>query len=384
MRIACQLILSLLLVSSALADGLESSLKRSGENRPELERALKEVPETQRDGMEFLIEHMPQRDLVTLKADFLIRNVRLAYKAWDSANWKDQIPKDVFLNDVLPYASITETRDDWRGEFYAQFSELVKDAKTPGEAATILNNNIFKILNVKYSTKRERPDQSPSESIEQGVASCSGLSVVLIDACRAVGVPARFVGTPLWSNKSGNHSWVEVYDRGSWHFTGACEATGDDLNEGWFVEQASKADRNNPIHAIYATSYRKTPTCFPMLWNLKATYVNAVNVTDRYTQLKEELPEGVARVSFVAKNGDSDERIGMSLVVLDSNRKEVFRGKTNDESFDRNDHVSVPLTVGNEYELTFDNQPPMKITAEANSQLIVYRVRQKQEYPDQP
>ncbi|MEE9394119.1 MAG: hypothetical protein V3W41_16595 [Planctomycetota bacterium] len=38
-----------------------------------------------------------------------------------------------------------------------------------------------------------------------GTASCIGLSIMLIDAC-AVGVPARFVGTPLWSDGSGNHS----------------------------------------------------------------------------------------------------------------------------------------------------------------------------------
>ena len=51
-------------------------------------------------------------------------------------------------------------------------------------------------------------------------------TAMVIDACRAVGVPARFVGTPLWADKSGNHSWVEVWDKG-WHFTGAAEPAGD-------------------------------------------------------------------------------------------------------------------------------------------------------------
>ena len=57
---------------------------------------------------------------------------------------------------------------------------------------------VFKAVNVKYhATKRLKPDQSPSESMKIGYASCSGLSIILVDACRAVGVPARVVGTPL-------------------------------------------------------------------------------------------------------------------------------------------------------------------------------------------
>lgn len=366
------LIVALLLPCDALCDELQSALGKAGPNRSELELALEKVPDSQREGMEFLIRYMPERDLSTLKADFLLTNVNLAYQAWESASWRDQIPKDVFLNDILPYASITETREDWRSDFYKRFANAVKDAKTPAEAAAILNNRMFTDLNVKYSTKRKRPDQSPSESIEQGLASCSGLSVMLIDACRAVGVPARFVGTPLWSNRSGNHSWVEIYDNG-WNFTGACEATGANLNQGWFVDRAAEAQRDSRLHAIYATSYKKTPVSFPMVWKRRADYVYAVNVTDRYTRLKEELPKGVERILFVAMIGDSDERQRLPLLICDANGNEVFRGATNDESFDRNDHVSVPLNVGKTYQVTLGDEPPRDVEVVGNDQLVVFR-----------
>ncbi|EMI57418.1 transglutaminase domain-containing protein [Rhodopirellula sallentina] len=376
MRFGVCFVLALLCVSISGADEwLPATLEKAGENRDQMQRALEEVPDSQREGMEFLIRHMPDRDLKTLKADYLLENVRLAYEAWESANWRDQIPKDVFLNDVLPYASVTETREDWRADFYERFAGLVRDAQTAGEAAAILNNNIFRTLNVKYSTKRRRPDQSPSESIEQGLASCSGLSVLLIDACRAVGVPSRFVGTPLWSNRSGNHSWVEIYDNG-WHFTGACEATGSDLNRGWFVDRASKAIRDNRLHAIYASSYRKTPVTFPLVWDRKADYVYAVNVTDRYTRLKEELPEGTERVMFVAMRGDSNERVSLRLVVSDMDGSEVFRGVTNDESFDRNDHISAPLKVGETYDVRFGEFPIERVRVVGDDQLVVFQAEQ--------
>ena len=373
MRLALILTLLLLPLNLQADDLLESVLERSGDNRSQLELALKRVPRTQREGMEFLVKYMPKRDLTSLQADFLLQNVKLAYQAWEESAWHNQIPKDVFLNDILPYASISETREDWRSDFFKRFGELVKDARTPAEAAAILNNNVFKQLNVKYSTKRKRPDQSPSESIEQGVASCSGLSVVLIDACRAVGIPARFVGTPLWSNRSGNHSWVEIYDNG-WHFTGACEATGPDLDKGWFIGRASTAVRDNPIHAIYATSYKHTPIHFPMVWDWDARYVYAVNVTDRYTQLKEELPEGVERIMFVAFSEGTTERVRLPLSIKDAAGTEVYTGHTNDESFDRNDHVSVPLKLGDSYLVTLGSSTEIQIKAEKRDQLVTFNI----------
>src|SRR4029077_17611360 len=105
----------------------------------------------------------------------------------------------------------------WRKEFYEKYRPLVKQARTPGEAAVLLNQKVFPLIKVRYSTKRPKAVQSPAESARAGLASCNGLSIILIDACRAVGVPARFVGT-LWADNSGNHSWTEVWDGGGWHY----------------------------------------------------------------------------------------------------------------------------------------------------------------------
>ncbi len=112
-----------------------------------------------------------------------------------------------------------------------------------------------------------------------------------------MGVPARFVGTPLWTDNSGNHSWIEVWDNG-WHFTGAAEPNGEELDKAWFIDRASKAKRDDPKHAIYAVSYAKTPLKFPMVWARDADYIHAVNVTDRYTQLAVKAPEGMTKVYF--------------------------------------------------------------------------------------
>ena len=139
---------------------------------------------------------------------------------------------------------------------------IVKDCKNPTEAAQALNAALFTRLKVKYSTQRDRPDQSPGESIKIGMASCTGLSILLIDACRSVGIPARVVGIPKWPNKPGNHTWVEIWD-GDWHFTGACEPDKDGLNRGWFVGDAARARRIRSMNAIYASSFKRTQHRFP-------------------------------------------------------------------------------------------------------------------------
>lgn len=274
-------------------DAVATRLKEAGKNRPQLDRALAEVPRDQRAGLAFLLEHMPERDLRTLSAEFLLTNVDLAYRAKQAVPWGKDIPEDLFLNDVLPYANLDETREPWRREFFEMCLPLVKDCRTPAEAAAKLNAELFGKIKVRYSTKRQAPNQSPKESMALGLASCTGLSILLSDACRSVCIPARLVGTPLWSNGRGNHTWVEIWDRG-WHFTGACEPDPNGLNRGWFVGEASRARKDSFLHAIYAASFRRTDRHFPLVWAMKNREVPGENVTDRYTLAAKET------------NGDSD------------------------------------------------------------------------------
>ena len=324
-------------------DDLESALDRAGANRAELDMALALVPADERRGLQWLISRMPDRDLQSLDAEYLLENTHHAYLAWRESPWHDSVSEEVFLDSILPYASVNERRDRWRVDFREKFGPLVAEAKTASEAAAILNQKVFPMVGVKYSTKRPKADQSPYESIEAGMASCTGLTVLLIDACRSVGVPARFVGTPLWSDKSGNHSWAEIWDDG-WHFTGAAEPTGNELDRGWFTGRASGAKRDDPRHAIYATTWRKTPISFPMVWRPQDTTVSAVNVTDRYAGTKVEQPEGTVRVRFRMVDAGGDRR-SMPIKVW-RGEEMVFSGTTRDERFDANDHLEAFLEPG--------------------------------------
>jgi hypothetical protein len=257
-----------------------AAIKKAGRNGWQFIYAIKEVNSHQREGLAFLIANMPGRDLVSLKKNFLIGNTSLAYQALREAPWGSQVPKDIFLNNVLPYASLNERRDKWRWDFYQRFMKIAKEAKTMDEAVITLNQYVFKVLNVTYhATKRPKPDQSPYESIEAHYASCTGLSILLTDALRAVGIPARIAGTPMWADESGNHTWVEIWD-GQWHYIGAAEPT--PLDQAWFTGKAAKADAKHPI---YAVSFKKTSLKFPMRWAPYLKFVSAIDVSERYKRI---------------------------------------------------------------------------------------------------
>jgi transglutaminase-like putative cysteine protease len=308
---------------------VDRALEKAKDNRAELEKVLTAVPKDQRKGMAFLIANMPDADLKSLKAEFLLSNTDLAYKARSEVAWGKDIPEELFLNDVLPYANVDEKREAWRKNFYEMCMPLVKDCKTPAEAAQKLNSEVFKKLKVKYSTERKAPNQSPSESIEQGKASCTGLSIVLSDACRAVCIPSRLVGTPMWANNRGNHTWVEIWDK-DWHFTGACEQDPKGLDRGWFVGDAAQATKDSVEHAIYAASFKKSKTYFPLVWNPDGRDVPAENVTERYA--KRESPSGSAP--------DADK----SAAALKSLKDALAASPESLTDLAAKDYAKVPLT----------------------------------------
>ena len=322
-------------------------LAKAGDNAPSLIDAIVRAPEAQRKAVGYLLAHMPEADLKGLSADFLLNNVRLSYLAREATPWAAKIPEELFFDAVLPSVSVNERRDDWRQDFFDRFLPVVRDCPTAAEAVKRLNVEVFKTLNVAYhATKRPKPDQSPYESTKAGYASCTGLSVLLVDACRAVGIPARVVGTPRWTDDSGNHTWVETWDR-EWSFVGACEPS--KLNEGWFVEKASKADESTPRNRIYATSFRKGETHFPMVWNRASQDVPAEDVTRRYTLRR--------KVTFQSPSGPGEITIrqGGRLIAQDAIDGPAHFELPGDTTYE----VIIKKAIGGEVART------VKLTAEA-------------------
>ena len=213
-----------------------------------------------------LLAEIPECDYADTDPARLLEDVRYAMKVRAEIPWRDQISEDLFLRYILPYWSVNEKRDPWRRFFYDKFMPGVRKCGTASEAVKYLNDHVFKELNVTYdAVKRPKADQSAQESIAASYASCTGLSVILMDACRACGIPARFTGCPQWTDCSGNHSWIEFWDD-QWIYEGA--SSSDPRNRSWVGDKVKEATEDSLLGGVWAvtTEPQKDGAFFVLPW----------------------------------------------------------------------------------------------------------------------
>ncbi|MBQ5736200.1 MAG: transglutaminase domain-containing protein [Alistipes sp.] len=351
---------------SALQDVVAASSRAA-----ELEALMAETPVEQQQEMAFLLKNMPDFDRETMDLSLLKENVEYAHMVREKYQWAKQLPEDVYLYDVLPYHVVDEVRDSWRKELYELFAPAVDTCSTMYDALCAVNANIPRLTGVDYNTKREKTNQSPRESMRQGMASCTGLAILLVDAYRAVGIPARFAGTASWHDNRGNHSWTEVWLDGEWRVTEYYFPS--KLDHLWFMPDASKAKEDDRTYAIYATRFGKADDWFPMVWadgdvegrsvEELPQIVGAVNVTKHYQDLAYEqytrhLEAGthtfikIAGYKKAGKKEHSEDRVAMGVDVF-CGTEQMGGGLTAGPLRDMNDMLSVLVEKNRSYELRY-------------------------------
>ena len=364
------------MLAAMFAMGCSSELDKAIDSSPragELRAMLNELDGAEREDMEFLLINMLSSDRDNMSLELLKENVVYANIAREKYEWAKTLPKEVYQHDVLPFHVVDEVRDAWRKELYEMFAPAVDTCKTMYDAVCAVNANIPQLTGVHYNTKREKTNQSPRESMRQGMASCTGLAILLVDAYRAVGIPARFAGTASWHDNRGNHSWTEVWLDGQWRVTEYYFPS--QLDHLWFMADASKAKAEDRTYAIYATRFGKADDWFPMVWadgdvegrpieELPRT-IGAENVTERYIALAYEqytrhIEAGTHTFIKIAgykergKTEHSEDRVAMGVDVF-RGTEQMGGGLTANELRDMNDMFSVLVPKNTEYELRYYN-----------------------------
>lgn len=338
--------------------------------RPEaLRQLLKQTDEKYHDELAYLLINMPTADRDTMSLQLLMENVEYAHHVRNHYPWAKVVPEDVYRTDVLPYYVVDEVRDSWRKELYELFAPVVDTCTTMEEAICAVNGHIPQLTGVEYNTLREKTNQSPRESMRQGMASCTGLSILLVDALRSVGIPARFVGTASWHDNRGNHSWTEVWLDSTWRVTEYYFPS--KLDYLWFMNDASKANPDVRQYAIYATRFGEADDWFPMVWcgedstaveNLPKT-IGAENVTQRYinlaqSQQRQRLESGthtelrIAGYATKEATTHSSDRVAMGVDIF-FGTEQMGGGLTAGPHRDMNDMFSLLLPKNNSYELRY-------------------------------
>lgn len=348
----------------ALKDAIASSA------RPEaLKDLFADADRKYHSELAYLITHMDAADRDTMSLPLLMENVCFAHQARQQFAWTKALPEEVYLTDVLPYHVVDEVRDAWRKELYELCAPIADTCRTMEEAIRAINGRIPELTGVHYNTLREKTNQSPRESMRQGMASCTGLSILLVDALRSVGIPARFVGTASWHDNRGNHSWTEVWLDGQWRVTEYYFPSA--LDHLWFMDDASKANPADRHYAIYATRFGKADDWFPMVWCGEDStdiedlpkHIGAENVTQHYIDLarqqqSQRLEAGThtyLRIAGYARQGattQSSDRVAMGVDIF-MGSEQMGGGLTTGPLRDMNDFFTLLLPKNTTYELRY-------------------------------
>jgi len=231
----------------------------------------------QREAARFLADNLPPGDAADLDQAALAENLEYAFLARETLPWGRQVPFDVFLRYVLPHRVTQERLQPWRREFYAALVPLLAGTTDIREAALAVNRWCFSQAGFATSS---RWDQGPLDTQTRGVGRCEELSILFVDAARAVGIPARPCYTPAWRHSDDNHLWVEFWDGAGWRYLGAGEPESRP-GLAWFSPNLPKAvlflaatyGGRRPDETLDAPAYAEGPGY--VLLNRTAAYLPA-------------------------------------------------------------------------------------------------------------
>ena len=209
--------------------------------------------------------------------------------------WAWGVPRDIFRDYVLPYASANEPRTHWHG-LLAKAVEPILVAlprhASISDVAEAINSEFWQnVGGVKFHSGQTPLIFDPVSTVAFGYASCTGVSTTYIAALRVAGVPARLVGTPAWLGDPlrGNHNWVELWDGASWRFWEGRPAGGGETLanpcDKWFCK-AARFPVNGSTR-VYAARFdrRANQSIYPLAWDPSNLDTPGVDRTDAYVQM---------------------------------------------------------------------------------------------------
>lgn len=157
----------------------------------------------------------PQKlqDIQNITADFLIKNIDLAFLVWKKYPWNHSVSFEDFCEYILPYRIGDEPIDNWRELFYNKYSPILDTYKGNDvvEACNLLIRELQKD-SLYYNTDFSIPHMGGEFLFYNRLGSCREGCDIGIYAMRACGIPVatdRYVYSPTYK---GGHSWNVVRD----------------------------------------------------------------------------------------------------------------------------------------------------------------------------
>ncbi len=152
-------------------------------------------------------------DLEVITADFLIKQIDYAFKAWRERPWAKKLTFDQFCEYVLPYRGSNEPLEDWRGTFWSKYQDLpgkMADSADPIEAAKLINKDVMTWFAFDERYYYHPTDQGITEMLTNHKGRCEDMTNATIYAMRANGLAVTSDYTPFWATCGNNHAWNAI------------------------------------------------------------------------------------------------------------------------------------------------------------------------------
>lgn len=150
-------------------------------------------------------------DMDSIKANFLIEDIELAFKIRKEIPVAAQLSPAQFYEYILPYRIGNEKLENWRVNLYKKYSGLRDSLKHDGfKLATAIYEDIHKSFKSNHAIAAYPFDVCASKMQMAHCGTCRSIAIYTTMALRANGIPAVIDFTPFWGNRSSGHEWVSV------------------------------------------------------------------------------------------------------------------------------------------------------------------------------
>lgn len=158
------------------------------------------------------VKTLKHRDVQTLDSAFLVRNIDLAFEAWEKP-WARQVPFSVFCRYILPYRTSREYPSGLRKAMMERFIPLLDSAgvASPLEACVVLNERLGGVMRYIKNTLPFYP--TIEETYAWGGGQCEGMCDLGLFIMRAAGIPVAMDQT-VWTRMDWGHNWGAVWHEG--------------------------------------------------------------------------------------------------------------------------------------------------------------------------
>lgn len=286
-----------------------------------------------------------------------------------SMAWEEAIPTDIARDYLQPDTVLDEQPCDWRETVEAIFRPAVSACKSAEEATLYIASHMTELTGVHYSTERRKANMNALEALEEKKVSCTGQSILLVCALRAVGIPARAICVPTWNHVRGNHTWSEAWINGKWMMI---EFNEKDFNTPWVMESVGLLDPARPEQHVYAaapSSHMRIP--------YGRSIVHVEDVTERYMSLAQEwytrtqVPPGHKRLMVDVQPRPSKP---LTLILEGEDGKPLATALSPTEKDDMRQFTTFNLPEKGQYYLRLQGNPRRDVVQATSQPAQVIRL----------